>query len=355
MEAASSTKARIVFFEFWTDPVAQRILDGQPGIEVTRLLYGDPEADSNRRMAAAHGYQIQTRGELTGHDAWFCHDDLVRRAPNLLAVCSTGSGYDIVDVDACTRAGIVVCNQAGANKEAVAEHALGFIIALSKRMMESDKALRRGTIDRYAIDGHDILGKTVGIVGIGNIGTRVAQLCSGLFGMKVLACDPYLDAATIGARHAAKATLDEVLAQADFVTVHCPRNAETLGMFGADQFRRMKPTAYFISTARGGIHDEAALDAALGAGTIAGAGLDVWMKEPPPSNHPLLARDNVIATPHSAGMTRESLYNMSEHAARQWIDIFAAKVPPRLLNPQAWPRYRERFAAQFGRLPPPLP
>lgn len=253
---------------------------------------------------------------------------------------------------ACTAAGIIVCNQSGSNKEAVAEHALGLILALSKKFMPADRAMRRSAnTDRFAMTGNDVLGKTLGIVGIGQIGTRVAELCRGLLRMEVLACDPHLDEATIAARGARKVELDELLARADFVSVHCPRDTTTLGMFGDAQFARMKPTAYFVQTARGGIHDEAALARALADGRIAGAGIDVFLQEPPSPDHPLLGFDNVIATPHNAGITQEALRGMAQAAAEQWIAIFAGEVPPRLVNPEVWPLYSARFKACFGFAP----
>ena len=258
----------------------------------------------------------------------------------------------MVDVEACTAAGVIVCNQSGFNKEAVAEHALGFMISLSKKIGLADKALRReGVRDRFRFTGNDIRGKTVGVVGIGQIGTRTAELCRVLFDMTVLAYDPYLTAAQIEARGAAKVELDELLCRSDFVTLHCPRTRETMGMIGRAQFALMKPTAFFISTARGGIHREGDLAQVLRDGKIAGAGLDVFLEEPPRSDHPLLAFDTVIASPHTAGVTEEALYDMAVATAQQWITIFAGAVPPRLVNPDAWPRYAERFERLLGFAP----
>jgi D-3-phosphoglycerate dehydrogenase len=238
----------------------------------------------------------------------------------------------------------------------VAEHALGLILALSKRIGPADKAMRRpGVIDRFALLGNDIHSKTVGLVGLGAIGTRVAALCGTLFGMRVLACDPYLSEAQVASRGAEKASLEDLLRQADFVSVHCPRSTETLGLFGAAQFALMKPTAYFLNTARGGIHDEAALAEALAAGRIAGAGIDVFLREPPPHDHPLMAFDNVLLTPHTAGITAESLHDMAVGAAEQWVALFAGRVPPRLANPEAWPAYAARFRRILGTAPDALP
>ncbi|MEQ1718039.1 MAG: hydroxyacid dehydrogenase, partial [Hyphomicrobium sp.] len=295
----------------------------------------------------AHGYQILPRGDLI--EPWFGNAALLAKCPRLLAISSTGAGFDMVDVEACTKAGVIVVCQTGTNKEAVAEHALGLMIALSKKIGLTDKALRSGTfVDRYAFTGSDLLGKTVGIVGLGHIGTRVAELCKGLLRMRVLAVDPYLSADEIKARGAEKVEMATLLAQADFVTVHCPRNAETLGMFGAAQFALMKPTAHFINTARGGIHKEDELAGALAAKRIAGAGVDVFLVEPPPADHPLLAFDNVIASPHIAGVTYEAMHEMARAAAEQWIGLFRGDVPPRLVNPEAWPLYSERFAKEMG-------
>lgn len=126
-------------------------------------------------------------------------------------------------------------------------------------------------------------------------------------------------------------------------------------MFGEAQFAAMKPSAYFINTARGGIHDEPALETALRERRIAGAGIDVFLKEPPPPDHPLLSFDNVIATPHTAGITQEALEQMSSSAADQWIELFNGRAPPRVVNPQAWPAFSRRFASMFGFEPEPLP
>jgi D-3-phosphoglycerate dehydrogenase len=339
--------AVLAAFSHFTDPVAERVLRAAPEVALHMLDFAQPRAELDAAMAAAHGYHALPRVEL--RDPWFCDAALLARCPSLLAACSTGAGFDVIDVEACTAAGVIVCHQSGTNKEAVAEHALGMMLALSKKIAQADKALRRGAApDRFALTGRDIRGKCIGIVGLGEIGTRVAELCRGLFGMQVLACDPYLTEAQVAARGARKVALEELLERADFVSVHTPRNAETMGMFGAAQFARMKPAAYFIQTARGGIHDEAALAAALEAGRIAGAGLDVFLKEPPAADHPLLRFENVIASPHIAGITEEALHDMALGAAEQWIAIFRGEVPPRLVNPEAWPRYAARFREAFG-------
>lgn len=343
------TKGRLVYFERWADPVAEEILADEPRIEVRRLTYDMPQSEVRQAMGAAHVYQVKSaRDELPAH--LHVTADLLARCPDLLAVSTWGAGYDTVDVEACTAAGVIVANQAGGNLEAVAEHALALMLALSKRIGETDKALRRQAgVDRQAFIGHNIDGMTVGIVGLGHIGTRVAELCRGLFRMRVIAYDPYLSDADFAARGAAPVPFSELLREADIVTVHCPRTQETRDLFDADAFARMKRGALFVNTARGGIHDEAALYDALVSGHLAGAGCDVWFKEPPEPAHPLLSLDNVLASPHTAGVTHESRRQVAVYAAEQLIDIFAGRRPPRLVNPEAWPDFTGRYAATFGR------
>ena len=177
----------------------------------------------------------------------------------------------------------------------------------------------------------------------------LTELCRGLFQMRVLTFDPYLTADQARARGAEKmATLEDMLRQADYISINCPHTKETRGMMGAAQFAAMQPHAYFITTARGGIHDEVALAAALTAKQIAGAGLDVWEEEPTATDHPLLKFNNVIVSPHTAGNTRQSRHNIAKIAAEQMLDILDGKRPPRLLNPEVWPAYQVRFQKILG-------
>ena len=339
---------RVFYVNAVSHPVFLEILGARADIHLDRLRNDSPEAESAPVLEQAHVYQIgATRDELAlpfhGTAA------LLAKTPRLLAVSSNGAGYDTVDVPACTAAGVAVVNQSGGNKEGVAEHVLGLMLALSKRIGETDRFMRaHPDIPRTAYMGHDILGRTVGIVGLGNVGSRVAELCRGLFRMRVLAYDPYLTAEQIAARGAEKVSLEELLAESHYVSVNCPRSKETLNMIGAREYALMRPEAYFITTARGGIHDEAALAEALTAKRIAGAGLDVWAKEPPEPDHPLLRFDNVLASPHTAGVTHESRREMGRYAAEQIIGILDGRRPPRLINPEVWPIYRERFARILG-------
>ncbi len=349
----AATRARLVFFERWFDPVAERVLSAEDDIDLVKLRYADPQADNWATLATARGYQISAGTEL--QQPWGGDAALLEKCPNLLAISSAGAGYDVINVEACTKAGVAVVCQSGTNSEPVAEHAIALMLGLTKRVAETNRMLLAGNAnDRWLMNGHNIRGKTLGIVGIGQIGRLTAKY-GAAFDMRVLAFDPYLDAQQVAARGAEKVDFATLLAESDFISVHCPRTAETRGMFDADAFAGMKPSAYFVNTARGGIHSEAALLAALRDKKIAGAGIDVFDVEPPSPNHPLLHLDNVICTPHIAGSTVETVHDMSKAAAEQWIALLRGRVPPRLVNPEVWPHYTERFAAIAGFAPDPLP
>ena len=347
----SVNNKRVFYVKYLAHEIYAEILRSRPDVRLDRLENETIDQVAAPVLAAAHAYQIgAARDEIAGH----FHVDraLLARAPNLLIVSSNGAGFDPVDVEACTAAGVLVVNQSGGNAHSVAEHVLGMLLTLSKRIVEADRALRRDpNVNRNALIGTEAQGKTIGIVGIGNVGRRVAALCDGLLGMQVLAYDPFLDAAEIAARGGEKVELDELLRRSDYVSVSCPLTPDNRGMIGARQFALMQPHAYFITTARGFIHDESALVEALRNRAIAGAGLDVWAKEPPPPDHPLLQFDNVLASPHTAGVTREARANMGRIAAEQILDALDGKRPPRIVNPEVWPRYAERFARSFGFAP----
>lgn len=337
-------------FERWTHPLARDILEAGD-VELVGLdPAGDP-AGSWSELQSANGYQVANRTDIAAipdGEQWLAGAGLIDRCHRLVAVCSAGAGYDVIDVDACTRAGIAVCNNSGPGAEAVAEHALAFMLDLAKKVTVADRVLRSGQLaDRMMLQGTQLQGKTLGVVGMGAIGGRLVELCAPL-GMEMLVFDPYLDESVASARGVRLVTLDELLRMADFVQVTCPLTAETKGLIGREQFAAMKPSAFFVSTARGRVHDEDALFDALSAGRIAGAGLDVFHDEPPRPDNPLLRLDNVIATPHIAGITLEAARDLAMATATQWLEIFAGLIPRRLLNPDVWPAYCERFSDVFG-------
>jgi len=343
----SQNLRRMVYFDLWTHDAGRSVIEQASGIEMTRLERSRPAEELWPRLVGVHGYQIgSSRQELPGH----LHgaDELLARCPDLLVISADGAGVDTVDIDACTRAGVIVVNQAGGNREGVAEHALALMLSLAKRIGETDRALRRDrNWHRNDYLGNDILNKTVGIIGLGHVGGRLATICRTAFSMRVLAYDPYLTEAEYADRHAEKTSLETLLKTSDFVQICCPYTAETMGMVGEQALATMQPHAYLISTARGGIHDEAALAQALRDRHIRGAGLDVWDDEPPPLDHPLLSLDTVIASPHTAGVTEESRRNISLICAEQWLAIWRGERPKRLLNPEAWSRYQARYAERF--------
>ena len=324
------------------------MIRADPGLALdVRPVRGD-DAAAWKVLATAHAYHVSSaRDDMPGQ--WFVAPALLERCPALLAVSTYGAGYDTVDVGACTAAGVCVMNQAGSNAGAVAEHAFGLILGLSKRIGESDRRLRRG--ERFARQdaiGIDLDGRTLGLVGIGHAGRRAAAL-GRAFGMAVLASDPFVDAAEVVRRGAEPVSLDDLLRRSDVVSLHCPLDAGTAGLIGARAFAAMKPGALFVTTARGGIHDEAALLQALVSGHLGGAGLDVWQVEPPTADHPLLGLDNVVATAHTAGVTHDARRRMASMAASQIVDAARGGRPPRLVNPEVWPRYVQRFEQVLGR------
>jgi D-3-phosphoglycerate dehydrogenase len=347
----SVNNKRVFYVKYLANPIYADILRARPDVRLDKLENESPDAVAAPILSAAHAYQIgAARDELAPH--FHVHADLLHRAPNLLIVSSNGAGFDPVDVEACTAAGVLVVNQSGGNAHSVAEHALGMMLTLSKRIIQSDRALRRqANVDRNALMGTEVQGKTVGIVGLGNVGRRIAALCRGLLGMNVLAYDPYLSVTEMAERGGEKVILEDLLRRSDFVSISCPLTKESRGMIGAREFALMQPHAFFITTARGFIHDEAALEEALRGKRIAGAGLDVWAKEPPPPDHPLLQFDNVLASPHTAGVTKEARENMGRIAAEQMLDALDGKRPPRIINPEVWGDYARRFERTFGFTP----
>jgi D-3-phosphoglycerate dehydrogenase len=334
---------RVVRSDLWIDGAFDARLAREADVSLAVFAARGNPAAAWDLLSSAHVYHVSAAKDELPRE-WFAHAELLARCPELLCVSSSGAGYDTVDVAACTAAGVAVVNQAGGNAPSVAEHTLGLMLGVSRRMLESDRRMRREQgFTREDVMGHEISGKTLGLVGIGHTGTRVAALARA-FGMEVIATDPLLSPQEIGQRGARAVSFPELLAQSDIVSLHCPRDASTLKLVDAAALARMKRGAILISTARGGIHDEAALVEALRSGHIAGAGLDVWDQEPPPLDHPLLALDNVFATFHTAGVTHEARRNVAGMAAEQIAAMLAGERPPRLVNPEAWPACEQRRA-----------
>jgi D-3-phosphoglycerate dehydrogenase len=268
----------------------------------------------------------------------------VEAAPRLRAVARIGVGYDAVDVEALTRRGIPLMTCDTDNSPTVAEYALYMMLHLAKGGAHLDSIPRQGRWpQRYDVLPTELLGKVLLIVGFGRIGTRVAKRALAME-MTVEVYDPYVAAEAVRAAGCAPvADLDAALPRADFVTLHCPKTRETNGLFDAARIARMKPTARLINTARGGLVDEAALHAALAAGRLAGAGIDVFSPEPPLTDNPLFTLKNVIVAPHMAGNARESLERKSLTVVRNLLTVLDGGVPRKeyVVNPDALRRSAE--------------
>jgi len=264
--------------------------------------------------------------------------ELIEAASRLKVIGRHGVGVDNVDLEACTRRGIPVVFTPEANAESVAEHVLGCMITLAKRILPGDRALRAGQFAaRNELFGMELAGKTIGIIGLGRIGRRVAQMCRAALDMHVIGLDPVIStdqAATLGIELAPD--LRSLLSRADIVTLHVPLTPSTRGLLGAEQLQWMKPGAYLINTARGGIVDEQALYEALTAGRLAGAALDVFAEEPPSTDHPLFRLDNVIVTPHMAAHTEEAMYRMATMVAEEIVAVLEGKRPRWCANPEVY-------------------
>lgn len=340
-------KKKVVRFNFWLNPAFDAQIGKVPDIDLSVLKHEDDDRKNMEIFKNAHIYHIcAARDEVPPQ--WWVTDELLTQAPGLLLASSSGAGYDPIDVQACNKHGVLVVNQSGCNADSVAEHTLGLLLSAKHRITESDRVMRANAYTtREDLMGNEVRGLTIGLIGLGNIGRRVAHLAKA-FGMNVLASDPHLSNDEITSRGATPATLDTLLAQSDVVSIHCPRTPETLNFFGAEKFRAMKKSAVFISTARGGIHDETALYEALRDKHLSGAGLDVWSVEPPARDNPLLSLPNVTATYHTAGVTHEARRNAATMAADQIEALVRGERPPRLVNPEAWPTYLERRKSIFG-------
>ncbi len=264
---------------------------------------------------------------------------IMEAAPRLKVIGRHGVGYDTVDIGAAEELGIPVVYTPAANTESVAEISLGFIICLGRKIVQAHRAMQAEELlsdtvtmaimtRQKGLINADLWGKTLGVIGVGRIGSSLAKKVVAAFNMRVLGYDPYVARDTMAGCGVQKAeTLEEMLPQCDFVALHCSGGAGTRHLINAATLALMKPEAYLINTARGSIVDEQALLAALGEKRIAGAAVDVYDPEPPRPGNPLLHRDDVIVTPHFCAMTEESLYNMATMVAQGVLDVLEGRKP----------------------------
>ena len=256
--------------------------------------------------------------------------EAIAAAPDLKIIARAGVGLDNVDVPAATAAGVLVVNAPTSNIVSAAELAVSLLLAVARNVVPANLALKNGQWKRSQFGGVELQGKTVGIIGMGKIGMLVAQRLAG-FDMKFVAYDPYVTTAPSGGPEIKMVSLDELLAASDFVTIHIPKTPETAGLIDSAALAKMKPTAFVINAARGGVLDEDALFDALKSGTIAGAGLDVYATEPC-TDSPLFALDNVVATPHLGASTEEAQEKAGVAVAESVVAAFAGNVVPGAVN-----------------------
>ncbi|WEZ84679.1 NAD(P)-dependent oxidoreductase [Rhizobium sp. 32-5/1] len=266
-------------------------------------------------------------------------------APLLRAAIRHGAGLDMIPVDTATSAGVLVANVPGVNAPTVAEHVFLMVLALLRRFRSMDRDLRQSgwAAGRSQADGaNDLGGRTVGVIGMGNVGKAIFRVARFGFGLEVVANSRSPESLPEGARFLA---VDELVATADIVILCCPLTPETTGLLDAARIRRMKPDAILVNVSRGPVIDDAALIEALREGRIRGAALDVFSTQPLPLDHPYFSFDNVIVTPHLAGLTEESMMRMGTGAASEALRVMNGELPVNLRNPEVIEHYRRRFPA----------
>ena len=280
---------------------------------------------------------------------------VIQAANKLKVIVKYGSkpGIDNVDLDVATEKGIFVCYTPHANSDSVAEHAIALILALLKKLCITCSQLKQGKWRDKSLLGYELLGKTVGIIGLGNIGRKVAEKISG-FKVKLLAYDPYIKEEAAKQINVRLVDLETLLKKSDIVTIHAALTKETEHMIGERELKLMKKTAFIINTARGAILDEKALIKALKEGWIAGAALDVFEEEPPSPDNPLLKMDNVFVTPHFASCTYEAYRKEAFMAAEEVLRVLKGKIPKFIANPEVLRKkekiYRFRHNISPGKL-----
>lgn len=257
-------------------------------------------------------------------------EERLRRATQLKVIGKHGVGVDNVDVAAAHSLGIPIVFTPGVNSQAVAEHALTLMLIVARQIPTSSRLLREGSFDlaRQTVVAVDLHGKTLGLVGLGQVGRRLASICRQGLAMRVLAFDPYVSPDRAG-DYGVELTdaLEPLLRESDVVSIHAPLTPETRGIVDRAALAQMKPTAYLINCARGGLVDEDALLEALEGGRLAGAGLDVFVDEPTPADHPLFRLENVVVTPHVAGSSDEALRLMAETVAEDVLCVLRGEPP----------------------------
>ncbi len=305
---------------------ARKILDGACDVEYWTQTDRPPREEVLRRVKDKEGLVCLLTEKV--------NEELLRAAPKLRIAANVAVGYDNIDLDACTKRGVVATNTPGVLDETTADFAWTLLMAVARRLGEGEQLARSGNWKGWNLDqlcGADVWGKTLGIVGFGRIGRAVARRALG-FNMKVVYTDAVRAAEEVERPvNATFVDMNTLLAESDFISLHVPLLAETRGLFDAPKFFRMKRTAFLINTSRGPVVDEAALVAALESKKIAGAALDVYENEP--FIHPGLKRPNVVLSPHLASASLETRTKMAVMAANNVVALFTGQMPPNMVNP----------------------
>ncbi len=290
-----------------------------------------PEGFDAATMARAEGVLVR----LLRVDGAF-----LDRTPKLEVIARHGVGVDTVDVAEATRRKIAVVNTPGVNHDAVAEHAIHLMLGVSRRAVAAD-AMTRGTgfggfAGRLTLAGYELTGKTIGIVGMGRVGARLAEMCAQGFSMTVLGYDPPIDPAAYTGPATLCESLDDLIRQVDILSLHAPATEETRNLLNAERIAAMKQGAVVINTARGSLIEEDALAAALESGHLAGAGLDVFAEEPLPPDCAIAKAPNTLFSPHVASSTREAIDRMARDSAQYLIDVLQGRRPKGIYNPEIY-------------------
>lgn len=304
-------------------PEARRCLE-QSGLEIKQPAQPGPLAEDALIQELQGCIAV-----LAGTDPYT--ERVFTASPELKVVARWGIGYDSVDVTAATRHGVMVINTPGVVTEAVADMTLALMLGIARRLPDCDRAVREGKWP--TIFSAQLFGKTLGLVGMGQIGQAVARRANG-FSMNILVHDPYCEEGLCERLGASRAPLEALLAESDFVSLHCTMCPETRHLINAERLRMMKPTAYLINAGRGGLVDQAALAQALGERVIAGAALDVLADEPPDPNDPLLRLDNVLLTPHCSSFTYDTVAKVNDRACQNVIEALSGQRAAALVNPE---------------------
>jgi len=311
-----------------------------------KILVSDPIGDVGVQIFKEEGFEVEIKTGLKPEELYQAikgvqglvirsatkvTKELLDAADELKVVGRAGTGLDNVDIPEATQHGVVVMNTPGQNSNAAAELALGHIFALSRHIARGHAGMAQGKWEKKQLRGREVKGKTLGIVGLGNIGRILAELGKGVK-MNVVGFDPFLSAEQIKERGAEPVSFEDLLAKADYISIHVPKSKETSGLFNAENLGKMKKGAYLINCARGGIVDEEALCDSLAAGHLAGAALDVFEQEPLPADSRILAAGDVCCTPHLGANTHEAQENVAVAVARQMAKYLKTGVAENAVN-----------------------